>query len=110
MHDIAEQAELLDPPGGNALRLRFSGPFEGREIRWDAELLTREAWQQRHPQPPALRQNLIDIGTDGPQGTPITVVLNVTAIDLPTVRKAMMMVRQYKRLRRGRHDFGPTGD
>ena len=32
------------------------------------------------------------------------------AIDLPTVRKAMMMVRQYKRLRRGRHYFGPIGD
>jgi hypothetical protein len=33
--------------------------------------------------------------------------LHVERIDPPTVRKAMIMIRRYKRLRRGRHEYGP---
>jgi hypothetical protein len=106
MQDIAEQAELLTPPGGVELRLRFSGPFEGRQVTWDATLVTLEAWRRQHPGEEAA-QNFIAVGDDTPDGTPITVGLNVTCIDLPTVRKAMMMVRQYKRLQRGHHAYGP---
>ena len=106
MKDIAEEAELLDPPGGEQLRLRFDGPFEGHEVRWDACLVTLESWQREHPDE-AVQQSIIDIGAETPHGIAITVVLNVDRIDLPTVRKAMMMIRQYKRLRRGRHRFGP---
>ena len=106
MHDIADQAELQDPPGGDTLRLRFSGPFEGREVRWEAELLTLAAWQKRHPEEATERKNLIEIEVKDAQRPHITVALDVAQIDLPTVRKAMLMVRQYKRLRRGRHSFG----
>lgn len=106
MQDIAEQAELLTPPGGAELRLRFSGPFQGRQVTWDATLVTLEAWRQQHPGK-EVSQNFIAIGDDTPEGTPITVGLNVTCIDLPTVRKVMMMVRQYKRLQRGHHAYGP---
>ena len=34
-NDIALEAELLDPAGGAHLRLRFSGPFEGKNVTWD---------------------------------------------------------------------------
>lgn len=98
-------AELLDPPGGGKLRLRFNGPFEGREVRWDATLFTpaawAEAWGEALPQ-----QNIIEIGNAGEQGLHLNICLKVAAIDLPTVRKAVMMIRQYKRLRRGRHQYG----
>lgn len=106
MSDIADQAELLSPPGGAQLRLRFDGPFEGRKVTWDTHLLTLAAWRQRHPHSD-LQQNFIEVGEEGPQGIALTVVLDVPRIDLPTVRKTMMMVRQYKCLRRGRHRYGP---
>jgi hypothetical protein len=105
MSDIADQAELLTPPGGLTLRLRFRGPFEGREITWDGQLFTLAAWRQHHPHSD-VRQNFIEVGEESPQGIALTVVLDVPQIDLPTVRKTMMMVRQYKRLRRGRHLYG----
>ncbi len=98
-------AELLDPPGGGKLRLRFSGPFEGREVRWNATLFTPAAWAETHGEtlPP---KNIIEIGDKGEQGIQLNICLKVTAIDLPTIRKAVMMIRQYKRLQRGLHQYG----
>jgi hypothetical protein len=106
MKDIAEEAQLLDKPGGTQLRLRFRGPFEGNEVTWNARLITLDTWQKMHPDT-SIRQNFIDIGEKTAEGIAITVGLQVECIDLPTVRKTMMMVRQYKRLRPGCHLYGP---
>ena len=103
--DLLAEAELLDPPGGKRLRLHFSGPFEGREVHWDATLFTpaawAEAWDEALPQ-----QNIIEIGDEDEYGITLHLCLKVECIDRPTVRKAIMMVRQYKRLQRGRYQYG----
>lgn len=87
------------------VRLRFEGPFEGRIVRWQAGLFTPQAWADSFGEAlPA--QNIIDIreGSDGRLA--LSICLKVSAIDHPTVRKAVMMARQYKRLQRGRHYYG----
>jgi hypothetical protein len=96
--DIISEAILLDTPGKRQLRLRFSGPFEGRQVTWDATLIALAPDSQR---------NFIEIGESTAEGIALTVGLNVASIDVPTIRKAMMMIRQYKRLQRGRHEYGP---
>ena len=104
-HDLLDEVEMLDTPGGGHLRLRFSGPFEGREVRWDATLYTPAAWAElRDEEIP--RQNIIQLGEDGREGIELAICLQVTAIDCPTVRKAVMMIRLYRRLSRGRHIYG----
>lgn len=103
--DIAREAELLEPAGGASLRLRFNGPFEGRQVTWDATFITLASWQAKFAPNRPLR-NFIDIGEETAHGVRLTVGLDVPYIDIPTVRKAMLMVRQYKRLARGRHEFG----
>lgn len=90
--------QALTPLDGPELRLRFRGPFEGREIVWDAHFITRRASGAAY--------NCIDIGEEGSEGRQLTVVLDVHCFDVPTVHKAIIMMRQYKRLRRGRHEFG----
>jgi hypothetical protein len=99
--DVLRDVELLDAPGGTSLRLRFQGPFEGRTVIW---LATLRALAGRGG-----GGNYIEIGDDLPDGIPIAVGLQVPRIDLPTVRKAVIMIRRYKRLRRGRHDYGAAG-
>jgi hypothetical protein len=101
-HDIVSEAELLGPVGGTSLHLRFDGPFEGRTVTWDATFTTLAACSGA----PAPLRNFIDIGDESGRGLTLTVGLNVPRIDLPTVRKTMMMIRQYKRLSRGRHEYG----
>jgi hypothetical protein len=103
--DVLTQAELLDAPGGSALRLRFPGPFEGRIVTWDATFLALATPEARAGAERSV-ENFIEIGEDGPNGTPIRVGLQVLRIDAPTIRKTMIMIRRYKRLRRGRHDYG----
>lgn len=99
-HQPPTDYQALIPLGGPELRLRFRGPFEGREIMWDARFVTR-----RHS---GAECNSIEIGAEGPHGRCLTVVLDVSCFDAPTVSKAIIMMRQYKRLRRGRHEFGNT--
>lgn len=104
-NDIAREAELLEPAGGSRLRLRFCGNFEGRPVTWDATFTTLASWQADHAPDLPLR-NFIDVGSETAHGLALIVGLDVPCIDIPTIRKAMMMVRQYKRLARGRHEFG----
>jgi len=104
--DLLDEAKLLDIPGGPSLRLRFQGMFEGRSVTWLATL-TALAAPARSGTAGALPASYIEIGEDRAEGTPIAVGLPVAAIDAPTIRKAMIMIRQYRRLRRGRQEFAP---
>jgi len=99
---IASDFELLEPPGGQRLRCRFEGKFEGGPVVWDATLMTlREAQSQR---------NFIEIGELGSAGRHIDIALDLATIDIPALRKTIIMIRNYKCLHRGRHLFGPSID
>ncbi len=95
----------MDPPGGDKLRLYFDGHFDGRAVRWNATLFTPAGWaaQWGESRP---NKNIIEIGDSTEREIEIKICLKVDRIDHPTVRKAVMMVRQYKKLHRGRHEYG----
>lgn len=90
----------LTPLGGTEARVRFRGPFLGREITWEATLTALPPGG-----PP--RPNFIDIPDGDHDPRPIHIGLNVAAVDHPTVLKTIIMVRNYKRLAVGRHEYGP---
>ncbi len=98
-----EAYELLETAkDATWVRIRFRGPFEGREVVWDARL-----YALRVPHPVAPRP-FFNIFPRRKNGVPIRIGLDVERLDTPTLRKAIIMVRQYKRLRRGRHEFGES--
>lgn len=79
---------------------RFVGRFEGREIIWDAHV---------HALGSQGEEQYIDIGEYRGGLRTIAIGLLVDVLDEPVLRKTMLMVRQYKRLRQGRHGFlGPA--
>lgn len=51
-------------------------------------------------------RQFIDIGEMTPRGRALTVGLCVPDIDEAVIRRTVIMIRQYKRLRHGRHEFG----
>mgnify|MGYP001137477035 CR=1 FL=1 len=103
--DILDELELLSEPDRDSIRLRFSGCFEDETVHWDATIYTPEAWSEAFRLPlPA--HNIIEIGTKGENGMRLNLCIKVKTIDRPTIRKAVMMVRQYKRLHQGRHEYG----
>lgn len=94
--DPLAEAELLDPPGGKYLRLRFRGSVQEPDVQWDACI---EAL-------PSGQANFYEIGQHGPHGTRLSIGLKAERIELPMVRMAMLMIRQYKCLAAGRQEFG----
>ena len=104
--------QALSALGGASARVRFPGLFQDRPVVWDAEILTLEAYdrqQTRHasiPTSPRTWQQFIEIGAPSEQGVPLRVGLAVPLIDAATVLRTTIMIRNYKRLRPGRHEFG----
>ena len=99
--------ECLSSLGGQRARVRFRGRLGGLPVTRDATLLTLAAWRRDnrigHEDP--VRQ-FIEVARAGATGVALTVALAVPAIDLPTVRKTVIMIRNYKRLAPGRHEYG----
>lgn len=98
----SEPYELLGAADDARAHIRFLGRFEGREVVWDALLHAL-----RVPRPVAPRP-FIEITGRGRHVVAIRIGLDVERLDAPTLHKAVIMVRQYKRLRRGRYEFGES--
>lgn len=95
--------ECLDALGGDRVRVRFAGRLLGESVTWDATLCTLAA--ASHP-----ARRFIEVGETTSEGTRLTVGLDVARIDRPTVLKTVIMIRGWKNLRPGRHDYGaPVG-
>jgi hypothetical protein len=98
-------------PKDDCARIRFTGTFLGREVVWDAAIMTLARYnvqQARDDRPPAQGQ-FIEIAPTGDHLRRIVICLDLEEIDYPTLLKTMIMVRKYKRLHIGRHDFGGAG-
>ncbi len=100
---------LLSPPGGGEVRVRFEGVLQGHRLTWDGHFMTlQHAWEMCQPAQAGPLQQFIEVGEDGPLGRHIQVGLAVPVMDRPSIIKTVIMLRQYKRLRPGRHDYGPA--
>jgi len=91
---------------GETARVRFTGPFEGRAICWEMRLQTLAHWLAAAPEPAPPGRGVIEVGEERDGRRELLVALDVGRIDLPTVRKAVVMIRNYRGLRPGRHIWG----
>lgn len=82
--------------------IRFAGRFDGQPVTWDAEIVALRAPATAAAMP----QPYIEVGALGPGGRRLRVGLDVASLDPPTLRKTVIMIRNYKRLRLGRVVFG----
>lgn len=90
--------------------LAFTGPFEGREVVWRCEFVTLDTELRRlesghAPASQGLR-NFIEISEPVAEGVPLRVGLALPRIDAAAIEKMILMIRLYKNLRRGRHEYG----
>lgn len=98
---LQEQAKawlLVDQRDDQHAHLRFTGPFEGQVVVWDCEFITLAAARAQ--------RNFIDIALPAEYGMPLRVGLSIARIDTPAIEKMIIMIRHYKRLRVGRHEYG----
>ena len=100
------------PLGEQRAHVRFLGVLQGQPVAWDAEILTLLAYYQEQVKnlaPGEATRSVrpfIEVGAHGVHGWALGVGLGVALIDEPTVLRTIIMIRNYKRLRPGRHEFG----
>jgi len=103
--------ESLTTLNSGYVRFRFIGEFMGKSIIWDAHLYTLayyvyEVANLSHANA-SIRQ-FIHVRDESKMGRKIEIGLNLSLIDEPAIVKTMIMVRQYKRLTNGLHEYGET--
>ena len=107
LKDTGQAFLFREEAGGQQAHVRFTGPYQGREVVWECRFVTLALEsQQAVSRLPELSHSFIDIGEPVACGIPLRVCLNLDRIDLPAIQKMIVMIRNYKRLRQGRHTFG----
>jgi hypothetical protein len=92
---------------------QFIGRFQGREVVWDMRLYTlarHEQEQGRVPTAPGFSlRGLMIIAPESSHIYRLEVALNVPLIDEPTIKKTIVMMRNYRQLRLGLRTWGDEG-
>lgn len=93
---------LLSPLPASRVHARFIGRFDNREVLWDMQLHTLARYQQeRDYLPDTTLRGLMRIAPGSDHVYPLEVALNVPTIDEPTLKKTIVMMRNYKQLHLG---------
>ena len=88
--------------GEDSAVVKFTGEFEGEPVIWNAMIVALNA---RPSQSTTQYIEIAPLEHHGKNSLDVKIGLFVTKIDEPTVIKVIKMIRQYKNLSRGRHEF-----
>lgn len=99
---------LLEPLTPVRARFQFHGRFRDREVCWDTTFLTLAHYHALQPpgRDPVTRRPFFEIAAADAGPHSLTVVLDIPRIDEAALLRVMIMIRQYRRLQTGRHEFG----
>ena len=99
---------LLAPPDAGQARFTFAGRYQNQEIVWDCTLLTlaHDHAGQTPSAQAVMRTAFLEIGDATVHGRALRVALDIACIDEPAILRTIIMIRNYKRLHPGRHEFG----
>jgi len=102
------QFTLLAAPEPGQASFTFTGNFRNQEIVWHATLQTLTHYHAGQPASahPVERSAFLEIGEASAGGRAIRVALDIPRIDEAAILRTIIMIRQYKRLKPGRHEFG----
>lgn len=114
VQSLEEFSQQLDASGSDYLLvaedrerrcvdIRFMGPFQGKDVIWNVRLLALGS----SPDNTVTQKQFIEVRPRDTFDYDLRVGLAVPDIDRATILKAIIMIRKYKRLHIGYHEFGP---
>ena len=101
--------DCVEGLGSERARIRFRGTLQGNPVEWEATIQTLRDHVRGNPGWKRPR-NFIEVGGETEGRRQLHVCLDVARIDHPTLLKTIHMIRHYKRLAPGRHEYGPVMD
>jgi len=112
LNQLGREYILLSSLPCSKIHFKFLGKFEGHEVIWNTQLIALE-----HNSNQQFAKSLIDNNSyleieptteiSKPDSEiKLTVGLPLKLITMPVIRKTIIMIQNYKGLKRGRHNFG----
>jgi hypothetical protein len=91
---------LLELDESGYAHFEFIGDFKSQATVWDAHLYSLEYLKEQ-------TRSFIEVSQEAAEDRrKIVIGLPLPVIDISAVEKTIIMIRQYKRLHSGRHEFG----
>jgi len=87
----------------NKVLVQFEGRFENKSVVWKACIRTVEDYSRNHPVSDDPSQ-FIDIKIENNIFN-LEVALNIYQIDQAVIERTIIMIRKYKKLKAGRHEY-----
>lgn len=97
---------LIQQNNTQLAHIKFTGPFQGKTVTWDTHFFTLKGYQDEQNIKNTKIKQFIDIKPIESDVMKLTVALNIDEISNPNIQKMMIMIRQYKNLSVGRHEYG----
>jgi hypothetical protein len=99
---------LIAPPDAGQAHFTFTGKFQNQDVVWDTTLITLSHFHAQQPDSihAIVRCAFMEISGETEYGRALRVTLDIPHIDEPAILRTIIMVRNYKRLHPGRHEFG----
>jgi hypothetical protein len=88
------------------VHIKFNGSFQGKIVSWDTHFSTLNDYKTKKKITTKNLKQFIEIEPIDSKNMKLTVSLNLSEITEPNIQKMMIMIKQYKNLSFGRHEFG----
>jgi len=88
--------DLISESEGDASEIEFAGQFEGEPVRWRAKVRVLKPGER----------SFISVGDVSNGARMISIGLPLPRIDRSALVSTVIMIRQYRGLRKGYHAFG----
>ena len=92
-----------DNPG--SVQLEFTGTFNQSAVIWHTHFITLRSYLENNPKLKEQKQ-FIEISESSHGKMNLTVALNVPEITQQSISKMIIMIRQYRKLQLGIHEYG----
>lgn len=86
--------------------IKFTGSFKGEIVTWDTDFYTLEGFLEEENIKDTNLKQFIDIKPLQSGVMKLTIVLKINKVNEPSIQKMMIMIKQYKKLSLGRHEYG----
>lgn len=96
---------LIQRHSAEHVELEFTGTLQKLPVLWHAHIFTLKEYYRQ--QQLVSSQAFIDVQVLGIKYV-LTVAINLPIIDDAAIQRTIIMIRQYKRLQPGRHDYGDS--
>ena len=98
--------KLINQTDTQLAHIQFEGPFQGETVTWDTHFFTLNGYVAHKKYKDEPLKQFIMIESIEDDLLKLTVALKIPEINHQNIQKMMIMVKQYKNLSLGRHEYG----